>query len=177
MRVSVGQNEKNSFEFVKYNEFSEDEVLFLDPHTVQPAVTIGCKIFETEKQADESYHLQKPGRMPFAAMDPSIAVCFYCPTEEDFDSLCSKLNESWSAAPLPLFEICERRPMDWIPSSSSTPLESPGKNFTSSQSWTCPTSGRNIYPQLHNPSKCEDNSPHNSSSGRSDGDEEFEILG
>jgi cysteine protease ATG4 len=60
--------------------------LFLDPHTVQLSVNVGSKVFETEKLADETYHIGKPGRMPFAAMDPSIAVCFYCKSEEDFDN-------------------------------------------------------------------------------------------
>lgn len=66
-----------------------------------------------EKAADETYHSTKPGRMNFLAMDPSIALCFYCKTELDFDNLCKKLVDRFSNAPLPLFEICEKRPHDW----------------------------------------------------------------
>lgn len=82
---------------------SEDEVMFLDPHQTQPSATVGSKIFDTEKLADESYHVEKPGRMPFAAMDPSLAVCFYCETEESFDSMCIKLSERFQSVQLPLF--------------------------------------------------------------------------
>jgi len=166
-------------------------VLFLDPHTVQTAGTVGDKIFETEKQTDESYHISKPGRMPFAAMDPSIAVCFYCPSEEDFDSLCTRLGEKWATAPLPLFEICERRPVDWIPlnsvmTSSSSSLTPPRKssssrksyNVSPSQSWTA-IGGRSSGGPHRNTSRSEGNSPAaTGSSGRSDADDEdFEILG
>lgn len=88
--------------------YAENEVLYLDPHTVQPAVTIGSKIYSTEEAADETYHIQKPGRMNFLAMDPSVAVCFYVNSESDFDNLCTKLNERFTSS-VGLFEICESR--------------------------------------------------------------------
>ena len=48
-----------------------DELIYLDPHTTQPAVATAdrCPV------PDESFHCQHPpGRMSIAELDPSIAV-------------------------------------------------------------------------------------------------------
>ena len=100
-------------------------MLYLDPHTVQPAVTIGSKTFPTEEAADETYHIQKPGRMNFLAMDPSVAVCFFIDSESDFDNLCTKLSERFSAT-TGLFEICENRVN--FSSNNITSFVSPGED-------------------------------------------------
>jgi len=88
--------------------YAENELLYLDPHTVQQTVTIGSKFTQDEEAADETYHLRKPGRLNFLAMDPSVAVCFYLSSEDEFDTLCKKLTERFSST-LSLFEICEKR--------------------------------------------------------------------
>lgn len=56
----------------------EDEVLYLDPHTTQPAVS----------SIDKSYHISRPGRINISQLDPSLALCFLCITEQEFDNLC-----------------------------------------------------------------------------------------
>lgn len=159
-------------------------MLFLDPHTVQPAVTVGSKLFDTEKLADESYHVEKPGRMPFAAMDPSIAVCFYCRSEEDFDNLCLKLTERFQTTPLPLFEISERRSSDWNVCSSSysvpcTSTKSPSRtNLSPSQSLSSLGFTKISSKSSSQHSKSTGSSPASSIDRKSDiDDEEFEILG
>ena len=56
----------------------EEEVLYLDPHTTQPA----------SQRVDASYHVPHPGRLPLTQLDPSLALCFLCITETEFDNLC-----------------------------------------------------------------------------------------
>lgn len=34
-----------------------------------------------------------PSRMNISDLDPSIALGFFCKTEEDFDDLCEQINE------------------------------------------------------------------------------------
>lgn len=138
---------------------------------------------ECEKAADETYHSQKPGRMSFTAMDPSIAVCFYCESEKDFDFLCDKLTERFTTTALSLFEICDRRPNDW----SAEPLGSSRRSYASSTtkagSSSSSTSFSIVGNQCTNHSKA--HSSKSSSSSASVGsrttsdvdDEEFEILG
>ena len=55
-----------------------DEVLYLDPHTTQPSVS----------SPDKSYHISRPGRIDISQLDPSLALCFLCITEQEFDNLC-----------------------------------------------------------------------------------------
>ena len=169
-------------------DFAEDEVMFLDPHQTQPCATVGTKVFDTEKLADESYHMDKPGRMPFAAMDPSLAVCFYCETEESFDNMCTKLTERFQSLQLPLFEICDRRPVEWCNNdtealSSSPPKSLSGSNLVSHKSLSPSTSFTSIgFPKVASRSMSSHSKGHSKSAGssprKSDGDdEEFEILG
>ena len=53
-------------------------MLYLDPHTTQPA----------SQRVDASYHVPHPGRLPLTQLDPSLALCFLCITETEFDNLC-----------------------------------------------------------------------------------------
>lgn len=170
-----------------------NEVMYLDPHTVQQASFVNGKLSDVEKAADETYHIHKPGRMSFSSMDPSIAVCFFCKTESDFDALCVKLTERFQVTPLPLFEICERRPHDWSsasvivskPSSTKNTKKSVSKSSTSSfTSIGLGTSslGATGKANLSSSSipKSSGGSPSSSISGRSKSDiddEDFEILG
>ncbi|CAJ0931288.1 unnamed protein product [Ranitomeya imitator] len=68
-----------------------DELIYLDPHTTQLAVepTDGIYI------ADDSFHCQHPPcRMHVSEIDPSIAVGFFCSSEEDFDDWCQRIRKT-----------------------------------------------------------------------------------
>lgn len=93
-----------------------DEVIYLDPHTTQPAGFVEEKEQEHEKAFDASYHCQYASRMHILHMDPSVAACFFCSTEDEFNLLC-KLIEERLVHPerQPLFELCKERPRHWSP--------------------------------------------------------------
>ncbi|XP_033085356.1 cysteine protease ATG4B isoform X2 [Trachypithecus francoisi] len=85
-----------------------EELIYLDPHTTQPAVepTGSCFI------PDESFHCQHPPcRMSIAELDPSIAVGFFCKTEDDFNDWCQQVKKlSLLGGALPMFELVEQQP-------------------------------------------------------------------
>ncbi|XP_028339394.1 cysteine protease ATG4B isoform X1 [Physeter macrocephalus] len=85
-----------------------EELIYLDPHTTQPALQAAehCPI------PDESFHCQHPpSRMSIAELDPSIAVGFFCGTEDDFDDWCQQVKKlSLLGGALPMFELVERQP-------------------------------------------------------------------
>ncbi|XP_038604753.1 cysteine protease ATG4B isoform X1 [Tachyglossus aculeatus] len=84
------------------------ELIYLDPHTTQPAVEISGSCFIP----DESFHCQHPPcRMNIVELDPSIAVGFFCKTEEDFNDWCQQIKKlSLIRGALPMFELVERQP-------------------------------------------------------------------
>jgi cysteine protease ATG4 len=51
-----------------------DEVVYLDPHTTQPAGLVEDKDQDHEKALDASYHCQYASRMHILHMDPSVAA-------------------------------------------------------------------------------------------------------
>ena len=57
-------------------------MLYLDPHTTQVSGDI------RERETDASYHIPHPGRISISGLDPSLALCFLCITEQEFDNLC-----------------------------------------------------------------------------------------
>ncbi|XP_061268928.1 cysteine protease ATG4B isoform X1 [Bos indicus] len=85
-----------------------EELIYLDPHTTQPAVAAAdrCPV------PDESFHCQHPpGRMSIAELDPSIAVGFFCETEDDFNDWCQQVRKlSLLGGALPMFELVEQQP-------------------------------------------------------------------
>ncbi|XP_032125448.1 cysteine protease ATG4B isoform X3 [Sapajus apella] len=85
-----------------------EELIYLDPHTTQPAVepTDSCFI------PDQSFHCQHPPcRMSIAELDPSIAVGFFCKTEDDFNDWCQQVKKlSLLGGALPMFELVEQQP-------------------------------------------------------------------
>jgi hypothetical protein len=101
-------------------------------------------------------------------MDPSIALCFYCKSEAEFDSLTKKLGDRFAQMSLPLFEICERRPNDWTESMYCTSSNSLG--FTS-------VGGGGGGASHSSKSRIVSNSSSSPSLGMPSDDEEFEILG
>ncbi|XP_038858947.1 cysteine protease ATG4B isoform X1 [Salvelinus namaycush] len=85
-----------------------EELIYLDPHTTQPAVE-PC---EDSQVPDDTYHCQHPPcRMHICEIDPSIAVGFFCRTEDDFDDWCMRFRKlSHTRAGLPMFELVDCQP-------------------------------------------------------------------
>ena len=55
--------------------YMEDQVVYLDPHTTQPAgVAVGRKETDEEVQADARFHTRRPATMEMARLDPSLAL-------------------------------------------------------------------------------------------------------
>ncbi|XP_062867225.1 cysteine protease ATG4A isoform X2 [Trichomycterus rosablanca] len=93
--------------------FIDDELIYLDPHTTQSAVDseTGCII------DDQSYHCQRsPHRMKITSLDPSVALGFFCKSEEDFNSWCNQVQqEILKKRNLRMFELVEKHPSHWPP--------------------------------------------------------------
>ncbi|XP_067127879.1 cysteine protease ATG4B-like isoform X3 [Centruroides vittatus] len=96
-----------------------NEVVYLDPHTTQQAIDTSLEI-----PNDSSYHCPygNSRRMNLNQMDPSVALCFYFQTEEEFDSWCVQVHKvGWkkqfliAAETQPLFELSKERPLHWPP--------------------------------------------------------------
>lgn len=83
----------------------DENVFFLDPHTVQPTTNAADEDFDME-----SYFCQVLRHMPMSQIDPSLALGFYCRTEGDFESLCTHLAalETQSRSVL-LLTVVEKR--------------------------------------------------------------------
>ncbi|XP_015522371.1 cysteine protease ATG4B isoform X1 [Neodiprion virginianus] len=93
-----------------------DEVIFLDPHTTQRSGSVDQKSEEGEMETDTTYHCRSASRIPITGIDPSVALCFFCATEEDFKSLCKSIqDELINPEKQPLFELCSEKPADWSP--------------------------------------------------------------
>uniref|UniRef100_A0AAR2J7U3 Cysteine protease n=1 Tax=Pygocentrus nattereri TaxID=42514 RepID=A0AAR2J7U3_PYGNA len=93
--------------------FVDDELIYLDPHTTQLAVDS-----ETGSTVDDqSYHCQRnPRRMKITSLDPSVALGFFCKSEEDFDSWCNLVQqEILKKRNLRMFELVEKHPSHWPP--------------------------------------------------------------
>ncbi|XP_073255367.1 cysteine protease ATG4A-like isoform X1 [Porites lutea] len=103
----IGGKPNHAYYFIG---FYGDNLLYLDPHTTQQAVF-------PEKMSqipDESYHCNYPSRMNISDLDPSIALGFFCNTEEEFDDLCAQFHEHiLSGQKRPMFELAIERPPHW----------------------------------------------------------------
>ncbi|KAK9804481.1 hypothetical protein WJX73_007788 [Symbiochloris irregularis] len=62
----------------------DQNVLFLDPHTLQQVVTQDSEL--------GTYFCDQLRCMPLANMDPSLALGFYCSGADDFADLCQRLS-------------------------------------------------------------------------------------
>lgn len=93
-----------------------EHVIYLDPHTTQPVSIVDGKELSYEKTADLSYHCPRASRSRILDMDPSVAVCFFCSSEVEFDILCQQIQEKLiKSEKQPLFEITLNKPRHWIP--------------------------------------------------------------
>eukprot|EP00250_Pteridium_aquilinum_P006376 c16316_g2_i1 orf=1045-1908(+) len=77
-----------------------DQVFYLDPHQVQQV----CLVSPDNPKADTStYHCSNVRRMALSAIDPSLALGFYCRDQEDFEDFCEravKLERQGNGAPM-----------------------------------------------------------------------------
>ena len=79
---------------------SQDENLFyLDPHTVRSAVPMSGEFDTREFQCEQ---LRK---MKLDDIDPCLAVCLLCETEADFDDLCERQDALAALGVDPIFNV------------------------------------------------------------------------
>ncbi|XP_055642753.1 cysteine protease ATG4B [Toxorhynchites rutilus septentrionalis] len=110
-----------------------NEALYLDPHTVQRSGSVGNKSSQDEQELDETFHQKYARRINFKAMDPSLAVCFFCATRKSFDDLILKFNQELTGGTCQaLFEVTKARQAPWTPTttSSASSRKSSGPNET-----------------------------------------------
>ncbi|KAL5004676.1 hypothetical protein ScPMuIL_018132 [Solemya velum] len=94
-----------------------DQLIYLDPHTQQMTVDL-----DDPSVSDESFHCYYPCRMSVYDLDPSIAVGFYCGTEEEFDDLCVTIQKFIiKSSRTPMFELYKERPPHWPPFEAYSP--------------------------------------------------------
>ncbi|XP_026463564.1 cysteine protease ATG4B [Ctenocephalides felis] len=109
-----------------------DDILYLDPHTTQKSGSIENKLTEEQQEMDNSYHCKYASRMPILNMDPSVAVCFLCTNQTDFDSLCKDIqNDVREYGQQSLFEICDNKPEEWVESNKSLESGNDHENINS----------------------------------------------
>ncbi|XP_032243268.1 cysteine protease ATG4B isoform X2 [Nematostella vectensis] len=87
-----------------------NNLVYLDPHTTQQTVNPD----ELSRIPDGSFHCVYPCRMNIADVDPSVALGFFCKSEEDFDDLCQQIQKKIiDGKSRPMFEIAKDRPQHW----------------------------------------------------------------
>jgi len=91
-----------------YLGYTCDDLICLDPHETQEACTVGSKSCEEEEEADASYHTEQFYRWHLDQLDPSIALCFFCPSEASFHQLIRKIRENINSQGNAMFEIYEK---------------------------------------------------------------------
>jgi cysteine protease ATG4 len=77
----IGGKPHSAFYLVGYQD---NQVLYMDPHFVQPTVSVEDHAFPIE-----SYHMEIPQAMAFADIDPSLALGFLCSTQTEFENFCA----------------------------------------------------------------------------------------
>ena len=80
-------------------------LLFLDPHTTQPAM---------DSNVDpSSFHCSAPSCMRTADVDPSLTVGFICSSQAEFDEFCSWSQHLNDRFPDPLWSVADTVPR-WL---------------------------------------------------------------
>lgn len=163
--------------------FTEDDIIYLDPHSTQQYVDFGSNspaqetpvqgMNQTEASQigspiDFTYHCSCPERMPIDRLDPSLALCFYFSAEEEFDDWCNKSQDLLiKSEQAPMFEITKSRPSDWNISLTSTTVTTNCVDKNNSD-YSLDDMGESVVADGNK-------SVENQSNG-SDHDEEFEML-
>lgn len=95
--------------------FTGNDLVYLDPHTTQQ-FACSCQKSECKGTDDDStFHCKRTSRMDISMLDPSIALCFYCDSEKDFDELCVSVQRFLiDREKQPLFELAKDCPKHWL---------------------------------------------------------------
>mmetsp|Transcript_7658 Transcript_7658/g.13414 ORF Transcript_7658/g.13414 Transcript_7658/m.13414 type:complete len:502 (-) Transcript_7658:1651-3156(-) len=88
------------------------DLVYLDPHTVQPAATNEeCDDeFFPYQDVVESYHFPVPLMTPITSVDPSLAVGFYCQSAEELNDLVARLGQLHNIG-TPFLNVQQDRPL------------------------------------------------------------------
>lgn len=101
----IGGRPNSAYYFIGYQG---NYLLYLDPHDTKPCVT--------SEADDVSYHCESAKRMPFSALDPSLAIAFLLQSQAQFEKWCSEMSNSIiTERKQPMFEIVQKRPSHWPP--------------------------------------------------------------
>ncbi|KAK3204800.1 hypothetical protein Dsin_018846 [Dipteronia sinensis] len=90
----------------------EENAFYLDPHEAQPVVNISRDNLDADTS---SYHSNVMRHIHLDAIDPSLAIGFYCRDKDDFDDFClraSKLAEVSNGAPLFTVTQTHKKPVN-----------------------------------------------------------------
>ena len=103
----IGGAPRRSFYFVGCQEKAAagPQLLYLDPHEVQPALSVPL----AAERLSSCHRSDTPRTMPVAQIDPSLALGFLCATSADFDDLCASCSAIFGRT-LAAFSIGERPP-------------------------------------------------------------------
>ncbi|KAK3093883.1 hypothetical protein FSP39_021420 [Pinctada imbricata] len=102
----IGGKPNHAHWFVGY---TGNKVVYLDPHTTQPFEDL-----DVPSTSDEHYHIPYPCMMNISELDPSVALGFYCSTEEEFNDLCLTIQKFIIlSSRTPMFELHKERPSHW----------------------------------------------------------------
>ncbi|KAI7693003.1 hypothetical protein SSS_03573 [Sarcoptes scabiei] len=110
---------------------SDNDLIYLDPHTTQESVDLVddlSEMLKTDRESiedfsndqprnefsdDFSYHCDRPYRISINNIDPSLSLCFFCKTEEDFNQWAYLCLHKLMREEQPLFEMMNERPKYW----------------------------------------------------------------
>lgn len=67
-----------------------DQAFYLDPHEVQQVLIVAPEDVDVDVS---SYHCSVLKKMPLSAIDPSLALGFYCRDRGDFEDLCKRATD------------------------------------------------------------------------------------
>ncbi|KAK2641635.1 hypothetical protein Ddye_023398 [Dipteronia dyeriana] len=90
----------------------EENAFYLDPHEAQTVVNISR---DNQDAGTSSYHSNVVRHIHLDAIDPSLAIGFYCRDKDDFDDFClraSKLAEVSNGAPLFTVTQTHKKPVN-----------------------------------------------------------------
>eukprot|EP00441_Pelagodinium_beii_P046403 CAMPEP_0197620718 /NCGR_PEP_ID=MMETSP1338-20131121/1495_1 /TAXON_ID=43686 ORGANISM="Pelagodinium beii, Strain RCC1491" /NCGR_SAMPLE_ID=MMETSP1338 /ASSEMBLY_ACC=CAM_ASM_000754 /LENGTH=362 /DNA_ID=CAMNT_0043189987 /DNA_START=41 /DNA_END=1129 /DNA_ORIENTATION=- len=97
--LASGNSTSSAHFFVAANK---DDLLFLDPHTAQPALTSAEDIV-----LSSGLRAKRPLPLAWSSLNPSVCISFLVRSLEEFELVCSRLQEGFR---YPVFEVMETTP-------------------------------------------------------------------
>ncbi|CAM6099824.1 unnamed protein product [Calypogeia fissa] len=108
----------------------DDQALYLDPHEVQQVVRTSPD--DAVKVDTSSYHCSVVRRMALEAIDPSLALGFYCRDKAEFEDLCTRSSElAKESNGAPMFTVAQSRSRKLTSEMSFGKLRLDGQDSTS----------------------------------------------